>query len=238
MTLGPAGAGAPAMPLRAALVDLDGTLVDTLGDFEAALASTLAELGFAPLARDFVGRAIGKGSAHLVRRALAEAGAAEEHLEAAVVRYQHHYTRVNGRHSSVYAGAVEGLQALRDLGIELACVTNKPAAHARALLEAKGLARFFATISGGDTFARGKPDPLPLLGTCRRLGVAPQKALVIGDSGNDAAAARAAGCPVVLLRHGYNHGRPLEAEGADALFDRLDEIAGWLPRAGYCCGPG
>jgi len=104
----------------------------------------------------------------------------------------------------------------------VACLTNKPTAFARPLLAAKGLDGFFTHVFGGDAFERKKPDPLPLLKTCEALGTAPAHTLMVGDSGNDAQAARAAGCPVVLVRYGYNHGQPVEAAGADALVDRLD----------------
>jgi phosphoglycolate phosphatase len=119
---------------------------------------------------------------------------------------------------------VEGLAALRDAGLPLACLTNKPGDFARPLLASKGLAPYFRHVFGGDAFARQKPDPLPLLETCRALGSAPARTLMVGDSANDALAARAAGCPVVLVRYGYNHGDPVAEAGADALVDRLDEL--------------
>lgn len=98
----------------------------------------------------------------------------------------------------------------------------------RPLLAVKGLLGFFEVIKGGDDFERKKPDPLPLQRTCAALGAAPARTLMVGDSANDAAAARAAGCPVVLVRYGYNHGQPVEAVGADALLDRLDELPALL----------
>ncbi|MFT4194672.1 phosphoglycolate phosphatase [Ottowia sp.] len=218
-------------PIDACIVDLDGTLVDTLGDFEAALGEMLAALGRAPVPRARIARLVGKGSEHLIRAVLAlgRAGAPDEALLArAWALYQRAYLRVNGRHSAVYPGAAQGLRALRDQGLPLACLTNKPLAFARPLLAAKGLDGFFGHVFGGDSFARRKPDPLPLLETCKALGTAPQRTLMVGDSSNDAAAARAAGCPVVLLRHGYNHGEPVEGAGADACFDSVAEVAAWL----------
>lgn len=218
-------------PLRAAVVDLDGTLVDTVGDFEVALNAMLAELGLSPVTPEFIRRTVGKGSEHLIASTLAEAGAPPSLQAAAWEQYQHHYLRINGRHSGVFAGAREGLAALAARGWPLVCLTNKPGAFARPLLERKGLAPFFAHVFGGDAFARRKPDPLPLLEACRALGTAPRETLVIGDSGNDAAAARAAGCPVVLLSHGYNHGEPVHAAGADLVLDRLDELPRLLAAA-------
>ncbi len=215
--------------LQAAIVDLDGTLVDTLDDFVAALGATLADFGLPPLDRAFVARTVGKGSEHLLRRALAEvgaeAGASADLFDKAMARYQQHYRVVNGRHSRVYPGAAQGLARLRAHGLSLACVTNKPTTFARELLQAKGLAGHFSHVFGGDAFARRKPDPLPLLETCAALATEPRRTLMVGDSRNDAQAARAAGCPVVLVTYGYNHGEPVREVDADAFVDRIDKIA-------------
>ena len=211
-------------PLEAAIVDLDGTLVDTLGDFVAALDGMLAELSLPLVEPSFVARTIGKGSEYLIRQTLDHVGADAGRWRDAWDAYQRHYRRVNGSRSMVFAGVPEGLSRLRAQGLKLACLTNKPTAFAAALLKAKGLAPHFAFVFGGDAFARHKPDPLPVLETCRALGSLPARTLVVGDSANDAAAARAAGCPVVLVTHGYNHGRPVREVDADAYVDRLDEI--------------
>ncbi len=258
----PAGAAGPASPDRrrsapsggsephavgsvgayfdAAIIDLDGTLVDTLGDFVAALNLMLAEL--APEASPplqindaQVGRMVGKGSENLVISVLNHlhaqsiwAQAAPDliaRFDQAYASYQRHYAAVSGRHSRVYDGAVEGLRALRVAGLKLACVTNKPLAFAHDLLAKKNLDDYFAEVFGGDSFERKKPDPLPLLKTCEALGSRPARTLMIGDSSNDARAARAAGCPVVLVTYGYNHGEPIEAVDADGFVDSLASLA-------------
>lgn len=211
--------------IEAAIVDLDGTLVDTLGDFVAVLEITLAELGLRPVGRDFVERTIGKGSEHLIRSVLREAGGEASLYERAWALYQQHYLALNGRHAKVYPGAREGLQRLHDAGWRMACVTNKPVAFARPLLQSLGLLPWLGHVFGGDSFSRRKPDPMPLLEACKALGSVPARTLVIGDSANDALAARAAGCPVVLVRYGYNHGEPIERVDADALVDRIDQIS-------------
>ena len=210
--------------LQAAIIDLDGTMVDTVGDFEAALGAMLADLSLPAVSRAFIERTVGKGSEHLIRSTLAHVGGPAERYDDAWQAYQRHYLAINGQHSAVYPGVIEGLQALRAAGLKLACLTNKPTAFARPLLAAKGLDHFFDQVFGGDAFARKKPDPLPLLETCRALGTAPARTLMVGDSSNDAQAARAAGCPVVLVSYGYNHGQPVSDVGADAVIDRLDQL--------------
>jgi phosphoglycolate phosphatase len=211
--------------IRAAMVDLDGTMVDTLGDFDVSLNRMLEGLSRPAVGRTDIERMVGKGSAHLIRSALMHGGLSAQEASAlqadAWTRYQAHYLAINGHYSVVYPGVVEGLTALRQRGMPLACLTNKPLAFARALLQAKGLDGFFAHVFGGDSFERTKPDPLPLLKTCEALGTAPAHTLMVGDSQNDGIAARAAGCPVVLVTYGYNHGEPIDRAPHDRLIDSL-----------------
>ncbi|CAG1012280.1 phosphoglycolate phosphatase [Burkholderiaceae bacterium] len=200
-------------------------MVDTLGDFVAALAETMDRLGLPHVDRGFVARSVGKGSEHLIRACLQHVGGAPSQFEAAWQHYQAAYRQINGTHAEVYPGVVAGLQALRRAGLPLACLTNKPTAFARELLQNKGLAPYFQQVFGGDAFERKKPDPLPLMKCCEALGTVASSTLMIGDSSNDAQAARAAGCPVVLVTYGYNHGEPVREVDADGFIDRLDELA-------------
>ena len=216
---------------QAAIVDLDGTMVDTIGDFEVALSAALADLGWPPVGRAFIARTVGKGIRAPDREHAGRGRRAGGALRKPPGRATSSITwLINGQHATVFPGVVEGLRALTARGWRLACLTNKPGAFARPLLERKGLAGFFDQVFGGDDFACKKPDPLPLLQTCAALGSAPARTLMVGDSSNDALAARAAGCPVVLLSYGYNHGKPAAAAGADAVIDRLDELAPLLDR--------
>ena len=150
--------------LTAAIVDLDGTMVDTLGDFEVALNRTLADLDLPGVSRALVERTVGKGSEHLILTVLhhqlalpevvACAGRSAETLyEAAWQRYQHHYLDINGQYADVYPGVVQGLQQMQDARLMLACLTNKPVAFARTLLASKGLAPFFSHVFGGDSLS-------------------------------------------------------------------------------------
>lgn len=226
----------------AAIIDLDGTLVDTLGDFAVALNRMLTDLSLPPVNRAVVEPLVGKGSEHLIKSVLTHvskvAAVLEEraqeavNLDANVARlfpaawasYQRHYLAINGQHASVYPGVIEGLRQLQGWGLKLACLTNKPKAFAVPLLKAKGLDGFFCLVFGGDSFERKKPDPLPLLKTCEALGSLPARTLMVGDSSNDALAARAAACPVVLVTYGYNHGEPIRGVDADGFVDALAAI--------------
>lgn len=215
----------------AAIVDLDGTMVDTIGDFSAALGLMLDELELPPISAHAVKPMVGKGSEHLIGsvldHVLASTGTSQTPalFNKACERYQHYYRAVNGQYSAVFPGVNNGLKLFRDRGVRLACLTNKPTAFARPLLASKGLDGFFEVVFGGDAFERKKPDPMPLIKTCEHLGTSPSRTLMLGDSSNDARAARAAGCPVVLVTYGYNHGEPVRDVDADGVVDSLAEFA-------------
>lgn len=214
--------------VRAALVDLDGTIADTAGDFTAALNGMLSGLEAASIeVAETIGY-VGKGTEHLIRCVLAAryaAPRAAELYERALADYQKEYARINGHYAKLYPGVAEGLAALDTSGIVLACVTNKPHRFAVELLERLELAQRFAFVLGGDSLPRKKPDPLPMLEACRRLGVAPHEAVAIGDSENDALAARAAGLRSMTVPYGYNHGKDVQSLDTDAIVGTLREAA-------------
>ena len=224
------------MKLDAAIIDLDGTMVDTMGDFVVAINLMLRDLGHVPVDRSVVALRVGKGSENLVnsvinhvRDQLMLVQAAPEKVasfEHALSLYQQHYRAINGQHAQVYPGVLEGLQTLQQAGVKLACLTNKPIGFARELLRLKELDGFFSVVFGGDSFAAKKPDALPVLKTCEALGTLPGQTLMVGDSSNDALAARAAGCPVVLVTYGYNHGIPITQVDADGYVDTLEAVLG------------
>lgn len=215
-------------PLRAVMFDLDGTLVDSAPDLARAANRMLSAMGFPERDPALVATYIGKGIATLVERSLCGEidGAADAALMArALPLFERFYEEESGRRSSVYPGVTEGLEMLARNDIPLACVTNKPERYTHALLTDMGLAAFFAVVVGGDTLQAKKPDPLPFLHVCARLGVAAADALVVGDSRNDVAGARAAGCPVICVPYGYNEGEPVQALHCDAIVPTLVEAA-------------
>ncbi len=214
--------------VRAVAIDLDGTLLDTAPDLHAAVVAMLDDLGRPPATLEQVRSWVGKGAEVLVHRVLTgrmDGRAAPDQLGPAYAGFLAHYAETNGRTATPYPGVLEGLRALRDAGLALACVTNKPGAFTTVLLERCGLSAYFEAVVAGDTVARKKPDPQPLLHACALLGVAPGRTLAIGDSLNDAQAARAAGMPVLLVPYGYNEGQPAESVDADGIVSSLLDAA-------------
>ena len=214
--------------IRAAIIDLDGTMVDTAPDFQVAINRMRDELHLAPLALDTIVDFVGKGSENLMRRVLGvdfEKSEVESRFDHALERYQHHYLQINGDHSELYAGVHEGLVAMKKGGVRLACVTNKPIAFARPLLEKKGLIDLFEVIYGGDSLAHKKPHPLPMLTVCNDFDLQPAQVVAIGDSSHDSEAARAAGCRVLTVPYGYNHGQPVQTIDTDGIVESLVDAA-------------
>ena len=204
-------------PIKSVTIDLDGTLLDTALDIAAAANAMLTELRL-PLRSELeIRNFVGRGIAVTVERCLPEDRRTPAFMEAALESFKRYYAMSNGKYSDTYPGVIEGLDALKDRGIPMACVTNKAAAFAEPLLLRAGLAPYFAFTISGDTLAEKKPHPLPLLEACRRLGVAPAANLHIGDSDNDASAARAAGCPSATLPYGYNEGRDYREIQTDVI---------------------
>lgn len=216
--------------IDAVLFDLDGTLVDSVPDIAVAVDRLLIDLGQAPAGEDRVRGWVGNGGRMLVRRALAGdvAGVADDdpRLPHAMDLFFAHYTDSNGQASRLYPGAREALDALRARGLPLATITNKPHRFVAPLYARLGILDHFVLLLGGDSLPQRKPDPAPLLHACRELGVAPARALMVGDSRNDIEAARAAGCPVVAVDYGYNYGEPVTAYRPDRVLSDLRDLAG------------
>ena len=217
-------------PVRAVCIDLDGTLLDTIPDLAAAANGMLADLSLAALPEQRIRQFVGKGVEVLIQRTLAAAGVATDDAGAAGARtsFFANYRRLNGSRSALYPGVAQGLRGLRGLGLKLACVTNKPAEFVDPLLQRFGIEGFFDFVIGGDTLPFKKPHPGQLLEACRRWAFEPAQVLAVGDSFNDAEAARAAGMPVYLVPYGYNEGRSVHAADVDGIVSSLSELSSLL----------
>lgn len=214
--------------IRAAIIDLDGTMLDTAPDFQIAVNHMREELGLAPLALDTIKTFVGKGTDNLMRRVLGvdfNVEEVEQCFDRARASYLQHYLAINGDCSSIYPGVLEGLDAMQANGLRLACVTNKPIAFAIPLMQKTGLLQYFDVIYGGDSFPLKKPDPYPLLKVCEDFGLQPQQVVAIGDSSNDAQAARSAGCWVLNVPYGYNHGESIHDVDSDGIVATLLDAA-------------
>ena len=214
--------------------DLDGTLIDSAPDLRAAVNEMLRERGRAPLSLPQVRRMIGDGVPTLVARALAAEGADPDEAARALPRFLQLYEADAVRLTRTYPGVVETLAALRRRGYRTAICTNKPQHATCTVLEGLGLSALFDGIAGGDRFAVKKPDPGHLLGLIGALGGRRETAAMIGDNENDAAAAHAAGVPLVLMRYGYARIDPASL-AADALLDHFADLPAALDR--LCLGP-
>jgi phosphoglycolate phosphatase len=221
-------------PIRAVLVDLDGTLLDTVADLAAAINRVHADLGLPARDPALIATFVGKGLPTMVRRALA--GTLEGDVDQALYQrawtlFDGYYAAESGRQAKPYPGAREGIARMRAQGLRLACVTNKSERFTIDLLRATKFLDAFEFAVCGDQVTRKKPDPEPFLLACARFAVSPEEALVIGDSENDVQGARAAGCRVWCVPYGYNEGRPFESLACDRAVATLAEAAELLERA-------
>ena len=209
------------------LLDLDGTLVDTVPDLATSVDAMLADLGRPPHGEDKVRQWVGNGVERLVKRALTDSLDGEpdpELLARALPGFMAHYLRHVSARSQPYDGANALLDFLDAQQISTVCITNKPARYTGKLLLDLGLLDRFDLVLSGDSLPRKKPDPMPLLHAAEHFGVGPDQCLMVGDSKNDVAAARAAGVTVVCVSYGYNHGEDIRAAGADAVIDSLEQL--------------
>jgi phosphoglycolate phosphatase len=214
------------LPIKAVMIDLDGTLLDTAPDLAAAANMMLKELGKAELPLETIQSYIGKGIEKLVKRSLTgdlDGEPDADLLQRAMPLYEQSYEKTLYVDTRAYPGVREGLNALRAGGFRLACVTNKAAAFTLPLLRAAELLDYFDIVVSGDSLPKKKPDPLPLLHACERFEIGPHEMLLVGDSLNDAQAARAAGCHVFCVPYGYNEGRDVHELDCDAIVPSLYE---------------
>jgi phosphoglycolate phosphatase len=216
------------------LIDLDGTLVDSVPDLTFCVDEMMQELGLPLRGEARVRTWVGNGVERLVRRALTDSldGEPEDELfQRAYPIFLRLYAENTSGRSQLYPGVREGLDYLRGAGFKLGCVTNKAEQFTLPLLEAMGIRDYFAIVVSGDSLQEKKPHPLPLLHAAEFFGVEPANALMIGDSMSDVKAARAAGFKVVCMSYGYNHGIDIREAKPDAVLDSMTELSTLLESA-------
>lgn len=212
---------------EAVVFDLDGTLVDSAPDMASALNQVLAELSLPPYEVARVRGLIGGGVPKLIERALRPHGRMGS--EALVARFMEVYVPRATEASRLYDGVEPELKRLTADGVKCGVCTNKPGGVTRQILEVLGIARFMTSVVGGDTGLPKKPDSAPMLRVLGQLGVTPDKAVSVGDSGVDVALARAVGMPVVLVSYGYTKIPPAEL-GGDMLVDGFSQLPAAITR--------
>jgi len=216
--------------IRAVLFDLDGTLLHTSPDLAAAASAALKECGHPNVDAQLVENFVGKGIDVLLQRCLQHLGLPDQGPVFEQLRdaYMRHYERLNGAQARPYPGVFKGLNALRDLGLKLGVCTNKTGRFTAPLLDRTDLSNYFSVVVSGDTAPRKKPDAAPILWACDALRLKPAQVLMVGDSSNDAGAARAAGSPVLIVPYGYNEGEPVQNIDSDGIVNDLSELAALL----------
>jgi len=216
------------------LIDVDGTLVDSVPDLAFCVDEMMKALG-----REVCGEArvrdwVGNGVERLVRRALTgtlKGEPDEADFERAYPIFLELYAENTSKRSCLYPGVRDGLDWLKAKNYRLGCVTNKAAQFTEPLLKDLVVYDDFSVVISGDTLTKKKPDPAPLLHAAELLGCEPAAALMIGDSVSDVAAARAAGFQIVCMSYGYNHGVDIRESAPDAVIDTLTEIIPLLEQA-------
>ena len=205
------------------LLDLDGTLADTLEDIRASTNYVRGTYGLEPLSADTVRSYVGNGVVALLRAALHDAGHFETLQQQAWSRYREHHRNQCVVHVRPYPGVREHLHRWQAEGRRLGVVTNKPDAFAAAILEHLELATYLPVLIGADTTDYKKPAPEPIWAALHRLGAPRTGAIMAGDSPGDLRAARAAGITTIAALYGYHPPEELRAEGADIYWRSFGE---------------
>ena len=209
------------------LIDVDGTLVDSVPDLAYCVDEMMKQLDMPVYGEDKVRNWVGNGVERLTRRALIGQldGEPDEALfEKAYPIFLDLYDKNVCERSCLYDGVREALDFLKTQDVKIGCVTNKNAQFTLPILEKLGVKDDFEIIVCGDTLDKKKPDPLPLLHAAEKLGVKAEQSLMLGDSMSDVKAARAAKFDIICMSYGYNHGEDIRDYNPDAVVDSMAEI--------------
>ncbi len=219
------------LAVKMVMIDLDGTLIDTVPDLAAAANRMLSDLGRPAWDEAHYRTWIGNGVPRFVKRALTGEMQSESEsalFERGLALFRKHYGAAVADLSRPYPGVVAGLERLARAGFQLACITNKAEAFTLPLLRQLDLHKYFKLVLSGDSLPKQKPDPLPLTHACKHFGITPDHGVLVGDSSNDVQAARAAGMPVICVTYGYNHGHDIRESHPDAVVESLTDVPPYL----------
>jgi phosphoglycolate phosphatase len=217
--------------IKLIIFDLDGTLIDSLDDLTDATNHMLVSLGRKEVGRERVRGFVGQGARRLAERAMPNA--VPEEIGIGLVEFLAYNEEHIVDKTRLYPGVRETLALLRDRGFILTVVSNKNVALCRKVLSTLGAEDFFAAVIGADSLPQRKPSPEPLLAVLREFDVAPENAVIVGDSINDIAAGRAAAMATIGCTYGY--GDMAEIKDADYRIDAFEELLALPPLA---CAPG
>jgi len=214
-------------PVKMVLIDVDGTLVDSVPDLAYCVDEMMKQLDMPVRGEASVRNWVGNGVERLVRRALTNSLDDEPDnalFAKAYPIFLDLYADNTSKRSILYPGVKEGVAFLKSAGYKLGCVTNKAAQFTEPLLKDLGVYDNFSIVISGDTLPQKKPDPAPLLHAAEFFGVAPKEAMMLGDSVSDVKAARAAGFQIICMSYGYNHGEDIRTANPDAVIDSMAEL--------------
>ncbi len=226
------GVNVPLSAYDGYLFDLDGTLVDTAPDISAALNHALHRHGYSGFDEALARHWVGHGARMLIKQALqnqrppdADTDSNSETItEALLADFIGYYEEHIADFSKPYPAVIDTLTQLNKRGAKLAIVTNKLTTLSKQVLDALELTRYFQSIVCGDSTDNPKPAADPALLACRELSLPVTRVLFVGDSATDVDCARAAGCDVVCVPDGYNHGIAASELGADAVIESLQDL--------------
>ena len=209
------------------LIDVDGTLVDSVPDLAYCVDEMMKAIGREPHGETKVRDWVGNGVERLTRRALIgqlDGEPSDEDFAKGYPIFLELYKDNTSKRSCLYPGVREGLDYMKSQGYRLGCVTNKDAQFTIPLLKGLGIYDEFGIVVSGDTLPVKKPDPQPLLHAAAHFGVGAEDSLMLGDSKSDVTAARNAGFQIVCMSYGYNHGEDIRNYHPDAVIDSMEEL--------------
>jgi phosphoglycolate phosphatase len=213
------------------MIDVDGTLVDSVPDLAYCVDETMKAIGKKPWGEAQVRHWVGNGVPKLVERSLTgelEGTPDQVEYDQAYPIFLELYSHNTSVRSCLYDGVKEGLDYMKAQGYTLGCVTNKDEQFTLPILKDLGIFDYFGIVVSGDTLSKKKPDPLPLLHSAEFFGIEPQHSLMLGDSVSDVKASRAAGFEIICMSYGYNHGNDIRDTNPDLVIDSMAELKEYL----------